>query len=138
DRRPDLAARRLCGRRATDADGPRHLTVGRRVGDEQLAGHRQLLQKRQRGAVDALRRPGSDGLLRHGQAGAHTADRAGPATVVRRHGLLRPQLPYRVISPPRFRREFNAHAEIAHAYHPGVIGMLMSILMWISSYTAYL
>src|SRR5215831_1228276 len=77
DRRPDLTARRLRGRRATDADRPRHLTLGRRVGDEQLAGHRQLLRQRQGGAVDALRRSGSDGLLRHGQAGACAADRAG-------------------------------------------------------------
>src|SRR5262249_27722822 len=83
DRRPDLAARRLRGRRATDADRPRQLILGRRVGDEQLAGHRQLLRQRQGGALDALRRPRRRDLLRHGQAGACTADRAGPATVVR-------------------------------------------------------
>src|SRR5215467_7186981 len=77
DRRPDLATRWLCRRRATNADGPRYLAFGRRVGDEQLAGHRQLLQKRQRGAVNALRRPGRRDLLRHGQASARTADRAG-------------------------------------------------------------
>ena len=77
DRRPDLATRWLCRRRATDADGPRDLAFGRRVGDEQLAGHLQMVQKRRRGAVNALRRPGRRELLRQGQAGARTADRAG-------------------------------------------------------------
>jgi hypothetical protein len=72
------------GRRATDADRPRHLTLGRRVGDEQLAGHRQLLRQRQGGAVDAVRRSGSDGLLWHGQAGACAADRTGQAAIGRR------------------------------------------------------
>src|SRR5262249_57091774 len=41
----------------------------------------QLLRNPQRGAVDALRRSGSDGLLRHGQAGAHAADRAGQSAI---------------------------------------------------------
>jgi predicted CXXCH cytochrome family protein len=85
DREPcrpqNLAARRLYGRRATDADRPRHLAFGRRVGDEQLAGHRQLLRQRQGGAVDALRRPRRRNLFRHGQAGACAADRADETTV---------------------------------------------------------
>src|SRR5262245_4838709 len=93
DRRPDLAARRLRGRRAADADRPRHLTLGRRVGDEQLAGHRQLLRQRQGGAVDALRRAGSDGLLRHGEASARAPDRAGAAVLIKAamHSGLRRQ-----------------------------------------------
>src|SRR5262245_29757124 len=44
-----------------------------------MAGHRELLQIRYRGAVDALRRPRCRDLLRHGKAGACTADRTGQA-----------------------------------------------------------
>jgi hypothetical protein len=44
DRRPDLAARRVRGWRATDANRSRDLTLGRCMGDEQLAGHRELLR----------------------------------------------------------------------------------------------
>ena len=51
---------------------------GRCLGDEQLAGHRQLLSRQAyRGAFDPLRRPGRGDLLRHGQAGAGAADRTG-------------------------------------------------------------
>jgi hypothetical protein len=60
--------RRLRGRRSADADGPRYLAFGRRTGDEQLAGYRQLPQNRQRGALDALRRSRRRNLLRHGEA----------------------------------------------------------------------
>jgi len=47
------------------------------VGDEQLAGHRQLLQQRQGGIVNAVRRPGSDGLF--GMAKPVRAPQIGPA-----------------------------------------------------------
>ena len=76
DRRPDLAAGRLCRRRPAAADRYRHRPGRRRLGDEQLAGHRQLLPRRHRGAVDALRWTGRGHLLRHGQAGKITANRA--------------------------------------------------------------
>jgi hypothetical protein len=56
---------------------------GGRLGHQQLAGHRQLLPRCVRGALDALRWPGRGHLFRHGQAGACAADRAGEA-------LLRP------------------------------------------------
>ena len=49
-----------------------------------LAGHRQLLQRRQRGVVNALRRPRRRGLFRHGQAGAFAADQAGAAVLAGR------------------------------------------------------
>ena len=43
----------------------------------------------ERGALDPLRRPGRDDLLRHGQAGARAADRAGAAAVkAQRNGFL--------------------------------------------------
>ena len=54
---------------------------GQRLGDEQLAGHRQLLRHPEGGALDPLRRPGRDDLLRIGGAGESTTDRAGPATL---------------------------------------------------------
>ena len=81
DRRPDFASRRLRGRRLADADGHRRRSGGRRLGDEQLAGRRQLLRQPSRGALDALRRPGRGDLLRHGEAGARAADRAGAWTL---------------------------------------------------------
>src|SRR5262245_24040651 len=77
DRRPDLGARRLRGRRATDADRSRHLTYGRRVGDEQLAGYRQLFSWRPRSVIDPLRWTGRGYLLRHGQTRPVAADRTG-------------------------------------------------------------
>ncbi len=73
DRRPDLAARRLRRRRPAVADRHRHRAGRRRVGHEQLAGHRQLLPRRDRGAFHALRWTGRGNLLRHGQAGKNTA-----------------------------------------------------------------
>jgi hypothetical protein len=89
DRRRDLAARRLCRRRPADADRPRNLAVGRRLGHEQLAGHRQLLWRTARNAVDPLRRPGLRDLLRHGEAGPLAADRAGPSVLA---GQVQPRL----------------------------------------------
>ena len=83
DRRPDFAARRLRGWRPADADRYRHRSGGQRLGDEQLAGHRQLYRYAERGALDPLRRPGRRHLLRHGQAGPRTADRASATTVVK-------------------------------------------------------
>ena len=77
DRRPDFASRRLRRRRVADADGHRHRSGGRRLGDEQLAGRRQLLRQPFGGALDALRRPGRGGFLRDGQARARAADRTG-------------------------------------------------------------
>ena len=84
DRRPDLAARRLCGRGPADADRPCDRACGRCLGDEQLAGHRQLLRHAARGALDPLRRPGRHDLLRHGQAGALAADWAGARALILR------------------------------------------------------
>src|SRR5262249_8391256 len=81
DRRPDLATRRLRWRRAPDANRSRDRTSWGCVGDEQLAGHRQLLQKRQRGVVDPLRRPGCDRLPWDGEARARAADRTGAAVL---------------------------------------------------------
>jgi hypothetical protein len=81
DRRPDLAAGRLRRRRPADADRPRDQSGGRCLGNGQLADHQQLLRRSCRSAVDPLRRPGCDHLLRHGQAGARAADRTGAATV---------------------------------------------------------
>src|SRR5262249_61356819 len=43
DRRPDLAARRVRRWRSADSDRPRDRPGGRRLGDGQLGGHRQLL-----------------------------------------------------------------------------------------------
>ena len=63
------------------ADRHRRVADGRCVGDEQLAGHRQLLPRSRRGAVDALRRAGRGDLLRHGQAGAQPANRARAAVL---------------------------------------------------------
>ena len=54
---------------------------GRRLGDEQLAGRRQLLRQSSGGALDPLRRPRRGGFLRHGEAGARAADRAGAGTL---------------------------------------------------------
>ena len=78
DRRPNFAARRLCRAaafrcRPTSPIDP----AGQRLGDEQLAGHRQLYRQAPRGAFDPLRRPGRRDLLRHGQARARAADRTG-------------------------------------------------------------
>lgn len=42
--------------------------AGRRLGHQQLAGHRQLLRRCGRGAVDALRQPGRGDLCRHGRS----------------------------------------------------------------------
>ncbi len=55
----------------------------RRLGDEQLAGRRQLLRQSSRGALDAVRRAGRGDLLRHGEAGARAADRTGAGTLAR-------------------------------------------------------
>src|SRR5262249_3026805 len=57
--------------------------------DEQLAGHRQLLRKRQRGALDPLRRPRRRDLLRHGEARAGAADRARATVLTKRSGKNR-------------------------------------------------
>ena len=46
------------------------------LGDEQLAGHRQLLRYPDGRALDPLRRSGRHDLLRNGKTGACTADRA--------------------------------------------------------------
>ena len=77
DRRPDFASRRLRRRRVADADRHRHRPGGRRLGDEQLAGRRQLLPQPSGGAFDALRRARRGGVLRHGQARTRAADRSG-------------------------------------------------------------
>ena len=89
DRRPDFSARRLRGWRPADADRYRHRSGRQRLGDEQLAGHRQLYRYAPRGAFDPLRRPGRYDLLRHGQAGARAADRASQTAVgtTRAHGI---------------------------------------------------
>ena len=55
DRRPDLAARWLCGWRPSDADRSRHRPGRECLGDEQLARHRQLLRHASRDAFDPLR-----------------------------------------------------------------------------------
>ena len=57
---------------------------GRRLGDEQLAGHRQLFRRPERSALDPLRRPGRHDLLRHGQAGPRAADRTGACALAPR------------------------------------------------------
>ena len=56
--------------------------------------------KPQRSALDPLRRPGRRDLLRHGQAGARTADRSGQATLMltrcdELHGMLKRSGPLR-------------------------------------------
>jgi hypothetical protein len=59
--RPAIRSRRRGGLRrrwAAAADRHRHRAGRRRLGDEHLAGHRQLLCGCDRGAVHALRRPG--------------------------------------------------------------------------------
>ena len=82
DRRPDLAAGRLRRWRPAVADRHRRRPGRRRLGHEQLAGHRQLLPRRRRSTIYPLRRPGRGDLLRHGQAGARPADRACPSAVI--------------------------------------------------------
>ncbi len=72
---------RPCRRRSAAADRHRHRCGRRPLGHEQLAGHRQLLCRGNRGTVHALWRPRRRRLLRHGQTGARAADRAG-ATVL--------------------------------------------------------
>src|SRR5262249_17993824 len=77
-----------------------------RVGDEQLAGHRQLLQKCQRGALDPLRRPGRDRLPWDGEARAGAADRTGTAVLVTNDGSTGSRMAARTIvleslPPPR-------------------------------------
>ena len=84
DRRSDLAARWIRGRRPAVADRYRRRSGRQCLGDEQLAGHRQLYRYAQRGALDALWRPGRRSLLRNGQVGPRAADRPGPTTVVHR------------------------------------------------------
>ncbi len=81
DRRPDFPARRLRRRWPATADRHRHFAERRRLGDEQLAGHRQLLPWRLGSAVHALRRAGRGDLLRHGEAGARAADRRREAVL---------------------------------------------------------
>jgi hypothetical protein len=83
DRPPDLAARRLCRGRSADGDRSRCRASGRRLGHEQLAGHRQLPRDTSRSTFDPLRRAGRDDLFRHRQTGARAADRPGAATLVR-------------------------------------------------------
>jgi hypothetical protein len=62
--------------------------IGEELGTEKIAAHADrpggsAVWRARRGAVDALRRPRGDGLLRHGEASARTADRSGTATLVK-------------------------------------------------------
>jgi hypothetical protein len=68
DWRPDLTCRWLRGRRLANADRYRGQSGGRCLGDEQLAGRRQLLCRTSRGTFNPLRRARSGDLFRHGQA----------------------------------------------------------------------
>jgi hypothetical protein len=77
DRRSDFTARRLRGRRSADADGYRHRPGRRRLGDEQLAGRRQLLRQPSRGAFD---RCGGQGVVVfYGMAKPVRTPQIGPA-----------------------------------------------------------
>src|SRR6516165_4582607 len=79
DWRSDLATRGLWRWRFADANRSRHRTLRRRLGHEQLAGHRQLFLWCSCSGFNPLRWTGSDYLFGNGQAGASSADWAGEA-----------------------------------------------------------
>ena len=78
DRRPDFAARRLRRRRSADADRSRHRSGGQRLGDEQLAGHRQLLSATPNEAL-STRCGGQGVVIFYGMAKPVRAPQIGPA-----------------------------------------------------------
>ena len=81
DRRRDLAARRLCRRRAADAGRRRHRSGRRHLGDQQLAVLPSALGKADEALSTLCGGQGVVVFYRHGEAGAHAADRAAKATV---------------------------------------------------------
>jgi streptogramin lyase len=81
NRRSDFAARGLRGWRITDAHRHCSRSGRQRMGDEQLAGHRQLHWPAGRSALDPLRRSRRGDLLRHGEASAGAPDRARASAI---------------------------------------------------------
>ena len=78
DRRPDLAAGRLRRRRPAVADRHRRRPGGRRLGHEQLAGHRQLLRRSPTEAL-STRCGGQGVVIFFGMAKPVRAPQIGPA-----------------------------------------------------------